>query len=245
MQRVIIIDDERDARLMIRQYLEAHPEFEILEECENGAEAIEKVNRLEPDVIFLDIQMPVFSGFQVIQQLIHVPQIIFTTAYDQYAIKAFDTNAVDYLLKPYTRERFDNAVSRLKVRNAARFEAALSAADAVLQEKDQQVGNTILIESGSKLVSLQLRDVIFMEAEKDYTRLHTAGKSYLSNYRISQLEERLPRDQFIRVHRSYIINISHIKEVHRDANSAQLITSNGQVLNISRTYMPQLKKLMF
>jgi two-component system, LytTR family, response regulator len=243
-RKVLIIDDESDARLLIRQYIEANHHFEIIGECDNGLDAVAAINQLEPDLVFLDIKMPGLSGLQVVQQIIHIPQIVFTTAYDQYALKAFDANAIDYLLKPYTRERFERAVTKILHHTHSNFELARKAAS-LIASKNTETVNTILVESGSKLISLELRDIICMEADKDYTWMHTAAKSFLSNYGISQLEQRLPQGTFLRIHRSFIVNVNHIKEVHKEGASAQLTTTNNKVINISRTYMPELKKLIY
>src|SRR6476620_8470001 len=131
-KKVIIIDDEEAARVLIKQYIANFQELEVIAECENGIEAVSAINRFEPDIVFLDIQMPGLSGFQVLKQIVHIPQIIFTTAYDQFAIKAFDLNAIDYLLKPYTRQRFNQAVSKL-----------------LLQQKDHRASLSLLTETGN------------------------------------------------------------------------------------------------
>lgn len=242
---VLIIDDEAAARLLIRQYLDGSEHFDILGECDNGLDAVQAINSIEPDLVFLDVKMPGLSGLQVVQEIVHVPQIIFTTAYDKYALKAFDANATDYLLKPYTRERFVKALSKILHHSRPNYEEARRVAEQLIGRGTPETLRTILVESGSKLISLELKDVICMEADKDYTWMHTAQKSYLSNYGISQLEQRLPPAQFLRVHRSFIINIGHIKEVHKDGASAQLVTSNNKVINVSRTYMPELKRFMY
>lgn len=242
---VLIIDDEAAARLLIRQYLEGNERFEIAGEYDNGLDAVAAINQLEPDLIFLDIKMPGLSGLQVVQEIVHVPQIIFTTAYDQYALKAFDANATDYLLKPYTRERFDKALSKILHYTRPNYEEARRVAEQLTGRPATETVSTILVENGSKLISLELKDVIYIEADKDYTWMHTATKSYLSNYGISQLEQRLAPANFLRVHRSFIVNIGHIKEMHKEGTSAQLITSNNKIINVSRTYMPELKRLIY
>jgi two-component system LytT family response regulator len=242
---VLIIDDEAAARLLIRQYLEGNAYFEVSGECDNGLDAVTAINSLEPHLVFLDVKMPGLSGLQVVQEIVHVPQIIFTTAYDRYALKAFDANATDYLLKPYTRERFEKALSKILHYTRPNLEEARRIAEQLTGRIAPEAISTILVESGSKLISLELKDVICMEAEKDYTWMHTASKSYLSNYGISQLEQRLSPVQFLRVHRSFIVNISHIKEVHKEGVSAQLVTTNGKVISVSRTYMPELKRLIY
>ena len=241
-KKVFIIDDESDARLLIRQYIQPYEQLEVIGECDNGIDAVEAINQFEPDLIFLDIKMPGLSGFQVVQQLIHVPQIIFTTAYDQYALKAFESNAIDYLLKPYTAERFNKAVSKL---------STLSAFD---QNKIQQMAqeftgtrffSRILVENGSRFINIATKDVLYIEADKDYSRIYTEAKSYLSNYGITVLEQRMDPALFFRIHRSYIVNIEHIKELHKEGSTAQIIMKNDVALNVSRSYMEDLKKLLY
>jgi two-component system LytT family response regulator len=241
MRKVLIIDDESAARSLIREYLEPLPDFTITGECENGLEAVQKINSLEPDLVFLDIKMPGLSGFQVVQQVIHTPQIIFTTAYDQYALKAFDNNAVDYLLKPYTAERFNQAITKLSFRMPEAFAKAQKIAD----EYTGHAPTRILVESGNKFVNLNVEDIAFFEAEKDYTRIYTEAKTYLSNYGIGVLEQRMNPKVFMRIHRSYIVNINFIKEVHRDGYSVQVVLKNDKSLNVSRSYMDDLKKLFY
>lgn len=241
---VLIIDDEDAARLIIRQYLESYPELEIISECRDGMEAVSAINRLEPDLVFLDIQMPCLSGFQVIRQLVHIPQIVFTTAYDQYALKAFDTNAVDYLLKPYTRERFRQAVDKVILRNNYSHSKIAAMAETVV---DNPAGfyDRMLLENGHRMVSLATDDIVYLEAEKDYTRVHSSRHSYLSNFGIGVLEQRLNPAVFFRIHRSYIVNIRHIKELYRDKSDTYLVMNNDLSLKVSRGYADNVRRLMY
>lgn len=242
-KKILIIDDEEAARIIIRQYLEGYPQWEILGECQNGVDAVNSINRLEPDLVFLDIQMPGLSGFQVLKQIVHVPQIIFTTAFDQYALKAFDSNAVDYLLKPYTRERFNQAVSKVLAQGNNQERMAALTENIVSTETSYY--ERILLESGSKMSSIDTNDIIYMEAEKDYTRIFTSEKSYLSNYGIGALEQRLNPSVFFRIHRSHIINIRHIKEVYKENSDAYLVLNNNVSLKVSKGYVDNIRKLMY
>lgn len=242
MNKVIIIDDEKDARLLIRQYLKPFTAFEIIAECSNGIEAVTAINELEPDIIFLDVQMPGLSGFQVVQQLVHVPKIIFTTAYDRYALKAFDSNAIDYLLKPYTSDRFSKAIEKITFQDRQAF---LQAQKIAGELAGQQYPDRILVECGNKLVKVDMPDIYYMEAERDYTRIHTADKSYLSNYGIGSLEARLNPQTFLRIHRSFIVNMQYMKEVYKDGVGAQIVMKNDAVLNVSRSYMDAFKKYIY
>ena len=241
-QKVILIDDERDARLLLRQYIEPFEDFEIIKECANGKDAVSSINELEPDLIFLDIKMPGLDGFQVVQQITHLPQIVFTTAYDQYALKAFESNAIDYLLKPYTAERFNKAVVKLSMFNSGNQEK-------IYRFVNDNNGNkyyaTILVENGNKYVNIATKDILYIEADKDYSWIHTGVKSYLSTNGIGLLEQRMNPASFFRIHRSYIINIEQVRELHKDGSTAQVVMRNEKLLNVSRTYMEDLKKLLY
>ncbi len=222
MNKVLIIDDEAGSRSLIREYLLNYKDFQLIGECENGKDAIEKINRLTPDLIFLDINMPGYSGFEVVQQLTTCPKIIFITAYDKYAIKAFDNNAIDYLLKPFTAQRFNQALEKLQSLNHS--------------------PKHILVESGQKLICVAVQDIICFEADKDYTWIYTATRSYLSNYGIGALEQRMDKSIFLRIHRSCIVNINWIKEVYREAYAFKLQLKNEKILTVSRSYLKDLKK---
>lgn len=241
MKKVLIVDDESDARSLLREYLMPYTSFDVIGECENGLDAVQKINRLEPDIVFLDIQMPALSGFQVVQQIIHVPQIIFTTAYDQYALKAFDTNAIDYLLKPYTAERFSMAMTKASAYSITDFANTQKVAD----EYTGGPPTRILVECGNKMVNIHVSEILFFEADKDYTRIHTEAKSYLSNYGIGVLEQRMDTNLFLRIHRSFIVNMNHVKEVHKEGYSVQVILKNEKCLNVSRSYMDGLRKFFY
>jgi two-component system, LytTR family, response regulator len=241
-KKVIICDDEDDARLLIQQYIAGYPQLQVIKECNNGPEAVAAIDSLEPDLIFLDIQMPGLSGFQVLQKIVHVPQIIFSTAFDKYALKAFDNNAVDYLLKPYTKERFAQAVNKVLLGAAKNREAIKNLSDN-LQSAYTAYPEKVLVESGSRMISLSVNDIHRIEADGDYTRLHTAQKFYLSTYGISTLEQKLNPAAFIRIHRSAIININLIKEVYKDSNGYYAVLQNGATQKVGRSYTEVIKKL--
>lgn len=241
-KKAIIVDDEKAARILIREYLESHSNIEITGECVNGIDAVKMINEQQPDIVFLDIQMPGLNGFQVLQQLEQVPQIIFTTAYDQYAIQAFDLNAVDYLLKPYNRERFDRALARLlkndsfdKIRELVN---STSVNPGFYPEK-------IFVEVGNRLLSVAVSDIIYLKAEKDYAQVITATKSYLSSYGIGVLEQKLNPEAFIRVHRSFIININAVKEIYREISKTFLIMNNEEEIIVGKKYANNIRRLIY
>jgi two-component system, LytTR family, response regulator len=246
-KKVLIIDDEEAARILIRQYLEDYDQLEIVGECSDGLVAVNSIDRLEPDLVFLDVQMPGLSGFQVIRQVVHIPQVVFTTAFDQYALKAFDSNAVDYLLKPYTKERFDQALAKVLMRNSTLSVQATSLTETIFPPNTAASNyyERILLESGTKMISLSIHDIIYLEAEKDYTRVHTTSKNYLSNFGISTLEQRLNPAVFTRIHRSFIVNIHYIKEVYKQNNDTYLVLKNEMTLKVSKGYVENIKKMMY
>ena len=242
--KVLIIDDEADARLMLRQYLEGFPQLEVTKECSNGLEAVTAIERHEPDLVFLDIQMPGMSGFQVLQKIVHIPQVIFSTAYDKYALKAFDHNAVDYLLKPYTRERFAQAVNKVLLSTPSRNLKQVRELTENLQREKTAYLDRLLVEQGNRMIALNAKDIIWIEADGDYAHLHTAQKSYLSNLGLGELDTRLHPSLFLRIHRSAIIGLGHIHEVRKDASGYYVTLKNGKRHKVSRSYQEALKKWM-
>jgi two-component system LytT family response regulator len=241
MQRktALIIDDEEASRFLIREYLADFPEIAVSGECRNGAEAIRDINAIQPDLVFLDIQMPAINGFQVLQEITHIPLIVFTTAYDQFAIRAFELNALDYLLKPYTRERFSLAMERVR-RNAQGQNLHFLAETNTINYPSR-----ILVEKGNRLKNIAVDDILYLKAEKDYTQIHTEGQSYLSSQGIGTLEKRLDPEKFIRIHRSHIVNILHVKEAYRDISKMFVVMQNDTELSIGRNYTENLRKLIY
>ena len=242
MRKVIIVDDEAAGRQLIKEYLKDYPDLILLGEANNGVDAVKMINEFKPDLVFLDIQMPGMTGFDVLTHLEALPQIIFSTAYDQYALKAFEVHAVDYLLKPYTKARFKVAVERLNQNNQENKVRPLAESLLMDQPKSPE---RILVQSQNKLVTIALENVLRIEAYGDYSKLVTEEKVYVSNYGISTLEEKLNASVFIRVHRSSIINLNAVKELHKYSKSYDITMKNGDVVRVSRGYMDNIKKLMF
>ena len=242
MQKVIIVDDEAPGRKLIREYLKDYPDLIIIAEANNGVDAVKEINKFKPDLVFLDIQMPGLTGFEVLTHLDELPQIIFSTAYDEYALKAFEVHAVDYLLKPYTKERFEKAIARLNLQENQNSIGPL--ADRLIMD-NPNYPERILVEFQKKLITILTKDIIWIEAYGDYSRLHTEEGTFTSNYGISSLEDKLNPKLFLRVHRSSIINIDCIKELTKYGKSYDVAMKNGDVVRVSRGYMPQVKKLIF
>lgn len=247
MKKIAIIDDEAPARSLLRGYLADYPSLVIIGEANNGVDAIQLIREFQPDIVLLDIQMPGMTGFEVLQKLQNVPQIIFSTAYDQYALKAFEVNAVDYLLKPYTKERFAKAIEKVLSSGDENLQKLKALAENLLIENAAQSKylSKILVQTKNKLTALNVSDIIWVDAEKDYSRLVTAQQSYLSNYGIGQVAEKLDPEIFIRVHRSSIINIHCVAEIFKYPSSYDVRMNNGDVVRVSRSYLDNIRKLTF
>lgn len=244
--RTIIIDDEPLARQVIREFLQAFPQIEIIAECENGRQAVAALNKHQPDLILLDVQMPGLDGFQVLEKIEHLPAIIFSTAYDEYAIRAFEVNAVDYLLKPFDRARFATAVQRAIERRAngsGEIERLLR-----LLQAAQPAGNfseRLLVRSGEKIIPVRAADIEWIEAADDYVLLHAGTAKHLCNLGLGEIEKRLNPQQFLRVHRSAIINITRIRHLEKDGEGGMIATlASGEEVKVSRRYAAALRELV-
>jgi two-component system LytT family response regulator len=212
MNKVVIIDDEPLAREIVKEYLESFPAIELVGECNDGFEAVKTIVQYQPDLIFLDIQMPKISGFEMLELLDEPPAVIFTTAFDEYAIRAFEANAVDYLLKPFSRERFITAVQKyLDQRNDSRDKIP-ALVESVHKEKENPL-QRIVIRDSSKIRIIPLHEVIMLEAADDYVKIHATDGVFLKKKTMQSFEENLPGTHFVRVHRSYIINIAEITRI--------------------------------
>ncbi len=243
MQKVILIDDEAAGRTLIKQYLNAYPSLIIVGEANNGVDAVRIINEFRPDLVFLDVQMPGLTGFEVLQHLDEIPRIIFSTAYDQYALQAFEVHAVDYLLKPYTGERFAQAVQRVLNPEGANIQKIQPLAESLINPATYP--EKILVQTGNRLVTVAVSEIYWIDAEGDYAKLITAKASHLSNYGIGALETRLNPKQFIRVHRSAMINLHFVREIQKHISSYDVIMQNGDVVRVSRSYMDRIRELTF
>ena len=240
----LIIDDEKLARDLLREFLESFPQIEIIGECSKGKEAVEQINKLTPDLIFLDVQMPGMNGFDVLDEIEHEPYVIFTTAYDQYAIKAFERNAVDYVLKPLDQERFRLAVDRAlkrKKMETGNIEGLLESLRVVNPRISYD--SHIFVQKSEKLFNLPVEDITYLEASGDYTVISTKTDQFVSSSGIGKLEELMNPDTFIRVHRSTIINVNSLKEIERHFNGGMVVKmQNGKSFPVSRTYAKLIRK---
>ncbi|CAN7430778.1 LytTR family transcriptional regulator DNA-binding domain-containing protein [Pseudoduganella sp. LjRoot289] len=241
--RIIIVDDEVLARGVVREYLAEHADVEIVAECANGFEAVKAIAELEPDLAILDIQMPKLDGFEVAELAAGKCRFMFATAFDQYAIKAFEYHALDYLLKPFSQQRFDQALAHAR--------ASLGQAQEGLREvvrdaagRGKPLGR-VLIRDGAKVHVIAAEKIDYIEAQDDYVQIRTEGKSYLKNQSLFELESQLEAGKFLRIHRSYLLNIecmSRIEQAGKDSHVAVL--KDGTRLPISRSGYQKMRSVI-
>ncbi len=240
MKKILIVDDEEDARSLLRFYISQHEALSIVGEATNGLEAVQRIKELQPDTVFLDIQMPGLNGFEVLTHLDEIPEIVFSTAFDQYALKAFEVHALDYLLKPYGKVRFENALSRI-LKNQ---EGLVSLTEALLK-KEGAYPERIILHKGNRKIMVAVNDILYAEAFGDYTKVFTAQQEFLSVRGISQVLEGLNPDLFIRLHRSYFVNKNKLLEIKKTERYYYALLSNSLMLKISDSYLPAIKKILF
>src|SRR5512135_1302250 len=240
----VIVDDEELARAILREYLAAHREIEVVAECSNGFEAVKAVSELAPDLMFLDIQMPKLNGFEVLELIGPGPAVIFVTAYDQYALRAFEVHAVDYLLKPFTPERLSEALERARQR-MERNEASPVPALVKQARASGKPVERVLVKDGSRVYVIPVEKVDYIEAQDDYVGIKAGGKEYLKQDTMAELESLLPPERFIRIHRSYILNIDRLMRLEPYAKDSRVaILADGTQLPVSRAGYSKLKPLL-
>jgi two-component system LytT family response regulator len=242
MIRTIIVEDEKLARDLIKDYLGSHHDFEIIGEYEDGFSGLKAINEMKPDLIFLDIQMPKLTGFEMLEVLDHHPAIIFTTAYDQYALKAFEHNAMDYLLKPYSKDRFNEALGKARERVQSGEKETINR---LVEHHDQQEEeiHRVVVKSRSKIHVIPVDEIIYLEAQDDYVMIYTHQSKHLKQKTMKFFEAHLPNEDFVRIHRSYIVKLSEISQMQLyEKESYIVILKNGAKLPVSKSGLPKLKK---
>lgn len=240
--RAVIVDDELLAREILREYVVDYPEIEIVAECANGFEAIKAITELKPDMLFLDIQMPKLNGFEVLELIDHDCAVVFTTAYDEFAVKAFEIHAVDYLLKPFSRERFDRAVQRAEQSMGVPHQD-LHTALVASSRRGALPLERILIRDGVRVYILPTHRIDFVQGQDDYVAIVSEGKRYLKHTTLSALEQQLDPARFIRVHRSYLVNIERVAKIEPYAKDSRVaILTDGTKLPVSRSGFTKLKR---
>ena len=242
MIRTIIVEDEKLARDLLKDYLSKHSDFEIIGEFEDGFGGLKAINEMKPDLVFLDIQMPKLTGFEMLEVLDHHPAIIFTTAYDQYALKAFEHNALDYLLKPYSKDRFKEAVDKARDRIHQGDSVSIGKLVEQHEARDEEI-HRVVVKSRSKINVIPVSEIVYLEAQDDYVMIYTRESKHLKQKTMKYFEAHLPSDEFVRIHRSYIARISEISQMQLyEKESYIVILKNGVKLPVSKTGLPKLKQ---
>lgn len=244
MKKIVIIDDEPLARSIVMEYLQSQPGMEVVAECNNGYEGVKAIMQHKPDLVFLDIQMPKINGFEMLELLDTIPPVIFATAFDEYAIKAFEANAVDYLLKPFSKERFNTALTKFLSQNA---EDKISEKNIqnLLDNNDKQADEKtrIVVKNNTEIAIIPVTDVFYIEAYDDYVKIFTKDNYYLKKKTMNYYEQVLDPAQFFRVHRSFIINLQQLTRIEpMEKNSYIALLKSGKKIPLSRPGYSKLKE---
>ncbi len=242
----IIIDDEKLAREIIKKFSKQNENIDIVAECANGFDGVKTVNKLKPDLIFLDIQMPKLNGFEMLELLEHKPAIIFSTAYDEYAIKAFEVDATDYLLKPFSQKRFDNAIEKV-IRKIDNNEISNSKYDKLITTINEQKDflNRIVVKTNNKIIIIPTEKIFYIQAQDDYVMIHSELGKHLKQQTMKYYQANLNNKEFYRIHRSYIVKLSYVKQIDLVAkDSYQISLQNGTKIPVSRNGYSKIKELL-
>jgi two-component system, LytTR family, response regulator len=238
--RAVIIDDEPLARIIVKEYLQAYPHITIVQECNDGFEGMKAIQEHKPDLIFLDIQMPKINGFEMLELIDEPPLVIFTTAFEEYAIKAFDAHAADYLLKPFSKERFDKAMQKLAQQ---KNNTAKEVVDTALQTTTKS--NRVVVKDNGKIKIIPIAQVQYLEAADDYVKIHTVDGTFLKKQTMQFFEDSLPSAEFIRVHRSYSIHAQLINRIDpHEKDSHLVLLTTGVRLPVSKAGFAKLKDVL-
>ncbi|NLR80045.1 LytR/AlgR family response regulator transcription factor [Chitinophaga eiseniae] len=243
MIKAVIIDDEPLAREVVKEYLLNFPQIQVVQECNDGFEGLKAIQQQQPDIIFLDIQMPKITGFEMLELVENMPAVIFTTAFEEHAIRAFEVHAVDYLLKPFSSERFDKAVQ--KWLDQYQVTPASTAALLETAAANPVQSNRVVIKINGKIKIIPVQDIHYIEAADDYVKIFTQEGSFLKNKTMSFFEKMLDPQQFTRVHRSYILNVNQVTRIdpYEKENHLAILRSGAKVL-VSKTGYPRLKSAL-
>ena len=242
--KIIIVDDEPLARSIIKEYLQKHPQLELVQECSDGFEGLKAIQQHQPDLIFLDIQMPKINGFEMLELAEQPPAVIFTTAFDEYAIKAFEAHAVDYLLKPFSQDRFDKAIAKW---NEQKTTVPEKGTQDLLETASQSpsLSQRIVVKNGSKIKIIPVHDVLYLEAADDYVKVYTQEGYFLKNKTMNHFEQVLDRREFVRSHRSYIVNVQQITRIDPyEKDNHVAILRSGVKVPVSRGGYGKLKEVL-
>jgi len=241
--RTIVVDDEELARKVLRELLATHEEIEVIAECRNGLEAVKAVSEHKPDLLFLDVQMPKLTGFDVLELIGPGIPVIFVTAYDEYAMKAFEVHAVDYLLKPVGKDRLEVALKRISARRKEKLPAAAELAAAA--RPAGQFAERLVVKDGTRVTLIPVAKLDYAEAQDDYVALASEGKTHLKQQTIASLEAALDPKFFVRIHRSYVVNLERVSRIEPYGKDSRVaILSNGAKLPVSRAGYARLQVLL-
>ncbi len=245
MIRCVIIDDEPLARSIVKEYLKSHSNIELVQECGDGFDGVKAIHQHQPDLIFLDIQMPKISGFEMLELIDEPPAIIFTTAFDEFAMKAFDANAIDYLLKPFSKERFDKAI--IKCLNQKENSSEKKITEELLKnlssQSDEQ--SRVVVKTGNQIRIIPVTEISYIEACDDYVKIHTATEVFLKKKTMNHFETLLSEKEFVCVHRSYLIQLSHITRIElMEKESYCALLKSGIKIPLSKTGYAKLKDVL-
>ncbi|HET6253372.1 MAG TPA: LytTR family DNA-binding domain-containing protein [Puia sp.] len=241
----LLIDDEPLARLIVREYLQSYPNITVAQECNDGFEGLKAIQQHHPDLIFLDIQMPKINGFEMLELVENPPAVIFTTAFDEYAIRAFETHAVDYLLKPFSKERFDKALRKWldQYEPEVGATAQQSLLDTAAESPAQQ--QRVVVKTAGKIKIIPIEDIHYLEAADDYVKIHTHNGAFLKNRTMGYFEKVLDPDRFVRTHRSYIINIQQVTRIDPYEKDSHLcVLSSGAQVPVSKAGYVKLRAVL-
>jgi two-component system LytT family response regulator len=244
MMKAVVIDDEPLARSIVSEYLRQYPEIQVVQECGDGFEGVKAISQHKPDLIFLDIQMPKINGFEMLELIDDPPAVIFTTAYDEYAIKAFEAHAIDYLLKPFSKDRFDKALQKwLTNRHYEKQDNKAQLPQEQIRQPEER--NRIVVRESGNIRIIQVNDIHYIEAYDDYVKIFTAKEMFLKKKTMSFYENILDPSDFVRVHRSYIVQLSQITRIEpmeKDSHVAQL--KSGAKIPLSKSGYAKLKTVL-
>ena len=243
MIKTVLIDDEPLSREIIKNYLKKFPSIEVVDECNDGFDGVKSIQQHQPELVFLDIQMPKINGFEMLELISPMPAVIFITAFDEFALKAFEANAIDYLLKPVAEDRFEKAVQKFLDKVTPAETQTNSLLEKMAQTPAQN--NRVVVKTGNKVKIIPIHEIQYLEADDDFVKIITAEGTFLKNKTMIFYEQTLDAQQFVRVHRSYIVHISQITKIEPYQKETHLaILRNGQQIPISKTGYVKLKMIL-
>jgi len=246
--KAIIIEDEHLAAALLAKNAESHQQIELIGKYDNGFSGLKAIQEHQPDLVFLDIELPKLTGLELLELLDQPPMIIFTTAYNQYAIEAFEKNAVDYLLKPFSKNRLHQAIDKAIQQKQSHISIKEKAEDIInsINDSEEKKLDRIAVKDKTNIHLIAVEEVVYLEAQDDYISIHTKDRSFLKNARLKFFEQNLDSEKYVRVHRSYIVNIGFIKKLESyNKDSYLLILTNDAKINISRSGLQLLRKVLY